>query len=394
MAIFIDFFQKADPYNLKFKIGNVSNAFVNAIRRTVISEIPTIGFDTAEYTDSSLTIIDNSSSLHNEYILHRLGLIPIFFKNVNDFDTSNYTFSINVENKTEHTIDVTSKDFKVFNKTTGLFEDTLDFFKPDPITGDHILITRLKPNFGSDGEKLNITGSCIMGVGSYNASFSPVSVSIFTNSIDNAKVETELKEYISDLEIKKGSKLTLEEFEDSKNKFIIDESERHYFIDSNGEPYVFDFNIESIGIMKSSTILFDACTILEDKIKYFITLLNNDNNDDVEIVSSDAIMDAMDVIIKDETHTLGNLLQNYIYKYSSKDELLFVGYKNPHPLIKTIVLRLSLKNNNVENVKKIITDACNKALDDFNTVKTLVSREFPNISKPIKVVKKIIKKNK
>jgi len=392
MALFIDFYQKNDPYNIKFKIGNISNSFANSIRRTIISEIPTLGFDTAEYTDSSLNIIENTSSLHNEYILHRLGLIPIYFNNINDFDTSNYTFTINIENKTEHAIDVTSKDFKVFNKTSGLFEDTLNFFKPDPITGDHILITKLKPNFGSDGEKINISGSCIIGSGSYNAAFSPVSVSIFTNAIDDTLIEKELKEYISSLELKKGDKLTPTEFEDYKNKFIIEESERHFYIDDNGEPYVFDFNIESIGIIKSPKILFDACSILEDKLKYFIKLLNDDDNDDVEIVSSDSIMDAMDIIIKDETHTLGNLLQHYIYKYSSRDDLLFVGYKNPHPLIKNIVLRLSLKNNNIDNVKKITIDACNKAIEDFNNVKTLVSKEFPSIAYSKKIIKKIKKK--
>ena len=43
-------------------------------------------------------------------------------------------------------MDVTTADFEVVNTETGKREETLDFFPPNRITGENILIVKLKPN--------------------------------------------------------------------------------------------------------------------------------------------------------------------------------------------------------------------------------------------------------
>ena len=43
----------------------------------MISEIPTVAFDTMDYENSSLKVIQNSGALHNEMLVHRMGMIPI-----------------------------------------------------------------------------------------------------------------------------------------------------------------------------------------------------------------------------------------------------------------------------------------------------------------------------
>ncbi|MDQ4056889.1 MAG: DNA-directed RNA polymerase subunit D, partial [Thermoproteota archaeon] len=65
----VDILERADE-KIIIKFTNVPRQYVNAIRRTSISEVPTLAID-------DVVILENSSVMHDEAIAHRLGLIPL-----------------------------------------------------------------------------------------------------------------------------------------------------------------------------------------------------------------------------------------------------------------------------------------------------------------------------
>jgi hypothetical protein len=60
------------PHFISFVLSETDTSMANTMRRIMIAEVPTLAIDLVEYHE-------NSSVLNDEYIAHRLGLIPIKF---------------------------------------------------------------------------------------------------------------------------------------------------------------------------------------------------------------------------------------------------------------------------------------------------------------------------
>jgi DNA-directed RNA polymerase subunit D len=63
-------FASLDDYTTRFTLTGARPAFANALRRAMISDVPTLAIE-------DVRIYDNTSALFDEMLTHRLGLIPI-----------------------------------------------------------------------------------------------------------------------------------------------------------------------------------------------------------------------------------------------------------------------------------------------------------------------------
>ncbi|EOB11910.1 DNA-directed RNA polymerases I and III subunit RPAC1 [Nosema bombycis CQ1] len=148
---------------LEFDLINVHCSIANAIRRILISEIPTVSID-------KISIIDNTSVLPDEFLAHRLGLIPLnvspedldFFKSTHDSSNSLY-FSLKIENKTKDVIDVTSNNIKWLPK-----DDQNDLCRNVELKKD-IPIAKLAPK-----QRIEVNMIAIKGTGNEHGKWSPV----------------------------------------------------------------------------------------------------------------------------------------------------------------------------------------------------------------------------
>ncbi|KAF1991440.1 insert subdomain of RNA polymerase alpha subunit, partial [Aulographum hederae CBS 113979] len=79
-----------DHTTVSFQLKNVDLAFANSLRRVILSEVSTVAIDVVE-------VSINTSTLPDEFLCHRLGLIPLNSKNCDtdllvhrDCDCENY----------------------------------------------------------------------------------------------------------------------------------------------------------------------------------------------------------------------------------------------------------------------------------------------------------------
>jgi len=64
--------------SISFLLSDVDVSMANALRRVMLAEVPTMAIDLVE-------IEQNTSPLHDEYLSHRLGLIPLISHEVNEY---------------------------------------------------------------------------------------------------------------------------------------------------------------------------------------------------------------------------------------------------------------------------------------------------------------------
>ena len=341
---------------MTFTLTGVDACYANGIRRVILSEIPIVVFKTTPHEENKSNILINTSRLNNEIIKQRLSCIPICIKDL-EIDFQNYLLELDVENKTDTMIMVTTKDFRIKNLTTSSYleDHTLrEIFPPYiPPTGKgeyYIDFLRLRPKISDElpGERIKLTCAFSVSTARDDSMFNVVGTCSYGFTPDRDEMVKQLS-----LRQNKWS-------EEGKNPAEIDFESKNWNL-LEGLRYVkkqsFDFIIQTIGIYDNTDIVIKSCEILIQKINIQKELLDKD---ELPIEpANNTLENSYDITLVNEDYTVGTILNNELYEtfYKEHKTLSYTGFKKMHPHDTDSLLRIAFSGptSNKTNVKEILT---------------------------------------
>ena len=351
--------EEKDVYS--FTLSNINVSLANAIRRIILSEIPTLVFYTENYKDNKCKITSNTSRLHNEIIKQRLSCIPIHMKEL-DILPDKYILEVDVENETDNIMYVTTEHFKIKNKLNSNYlteAETRKIFPKNPITQSFIDFVRLRPRISVTipGEQLKLTCDFSVSSAKESSMFNVVSKCAYANTPDPVKIAEVWDQMEKKLIADETSK---DEIEFQKRNFMLLDAQRHFIPDS------FDFVVQTIGVYDNREIVKKACAILQNKFVEYVKLIDEDT---LPIVVSETTIDhCYDIILEGEDYTVGKVIEYILYEtfYVSEKKLSFCGFKKYHPHNHESIIRIAFVDNMDKTmVRQCLRSACVDAQDVF-----------------------------
>lgn len=314
---------------LKFTLSGVDVSIVNALRRTILSNIPCIVFETYPEENNKCTIIKNTTKLNNEILNQRLSCIPIHITDLS-FPLKQYKVVVNKTNESDTIIYVTTEDFQLYDIKNDLFVshgDVLKIFPPDPLTKRYIDVVRLKPKIPncSPGETLHFECAFSISNASSNGSFNCVSTCSYSNTIDTKKMQTQFTQFCQDLRKKE---LTKEEIEISEKNWKLLDAQRYYLENS------FDCIVETVGVFKNKDIVKAACQVIKNDLRRIIDMSDSNKQYQIEIKHSVSTLEnSFDIILENNDYTIGKVLEYMFYQnlFNEGKKISFCGFRKDHP---------------------------------------------------------------
>jgi DNA-directed RNA polymerase alpha subunit len=353
---------------IEFTLSGVNVSLANAIRRTILSDIPLVVFKTTPYEENKANIMTNTSRLNNEIIKQRLSCIPIHIKDIDNFPLKNYMLEVNVENTTDNIIYVTTKDFMIKDLISNKFLDetkTREIFPANEL-GYFIDFVRLRPKLSEEllGEKLHLTCEFSVGTAKEDGTFNAVSTCSYGYTQDEDKIAIELAKNIQ------GWK------DEGKNQKEIDfESKNWKYLNAKRitKKDSFDFIVQTIGIYSNYELLDLACDIIIKRLNIIDTQLETDK---LQIEkSNNTLKNSYDIILEDDDYTIGKIIEYAIYSkfYEGSKILTYCGYKKMHPHDSESIIRIAY---DIEEPETFVKQNLKECINDLVAVYQKIKKEF------------------
>ena len=331
---------KSNKSTFTFTVSNCNVSFANALRRIILSEIPTIVIRSTPYERNDVTIHINTTRLNNEILKQRLSCIPIFIRDqLSEEELQEYEVVIEKKNESEAIEFITTEDFKIKHGDKELTKEVVHkIFPPDPITQDYILFARLRPKISDDipGEELKIVAKLAIGTAQESSTFNVVSTCSYAMTPDEAQQYAVWAEKEKELE---ASNISENEMSLEKKNWFLGEGRRIYREDS------FDFVIESLGVFTNKKLMQLAAGIMNTKLSNFSAQITDGT---FPITASrGTVQNSFDLTLVNESYTIGKVLEYILYQqhYITDGTLTYIGFIKKHPHDDNSLIRMSFKES-------------------------------------------------
>jgi DNA-directed RNA polymerase alpha subunit len=292
--------------HLEFELNNVGISMANAIRRVALAEVEIYAIDQA-----NVKISENTAPLHNEYVSHRISLLPVNqdvagLENLKFYISKKHTKDVPIDNDQNGIMEITTDNVQVYDSSNDTWINSKDIFT------DTFLITKLNVKQKFLGE---FTVS--KGIAKNHARWQAVSTICYRYKVKK------------DLENVEYDKISLEE-------------ERDWVKRDNGDPTGFIFYLESSGVMELRLVIQKSLEIIKDKLVKFSRYIQT-NSTKIGWTNNEML----DFEYEGEMHTLGNLISTIGLEQLGADD--FIGYRIVHPMMDKFIMRMKLANSKSKN---------------------------------------------
>ncbi|RID44161.1 hypothetical protein BRARA_I00976 [Brassica rapa] len=271
----------------KFELRDTDVSMANALRRIMISEVPTVAIDLVE-------IEVNSSVLNDEFIAHRLGLIPLtseramsmrFSRDCDACDGDgqcefcSVEFHLSAKCVTDQTLDVTSRDLYSADATVTPVDFGADSSGADSGEQRGIIIVKLRR-----GQELKLRAIARKGIGKDHAKWSPAATVTFMYEPDII-INEDMMDTLTDeekIDLIESSPTKVFDFDSVTRQVVVVDPEAYTYdeevikkaeamgkvglIEIRPKDDSFIFTVESTGAVKASQLVLNAIDLLKQKL--------------------------------------------------------------------------------------------------------------------------------
>jgi len=257
-----------DEETIRFLVEGVGVAFANALRRTMVSEVPMMVVEDIFY-------FDNSSLVSDEVLAHRVGLVPL------KTNLESYVLPEDCDCEAELGC---PKCRAVLTMDVEAGEDTVTVYSGDLIPEDtsiapvssRIPLAKLAP-----GQAIKFEAYAQLGQGKVHAKWSPVSMCVYQNvalvEVEDEAAAKKCVESCGDgIATLDGDKLKIIDIQGFEKHHPCRELVSHEEIMQGLKKDEFLFTVESTGGLPPERIVKEAVKILKGKLSILVEKVDAD----------------------------------------------------------------------------------------------------------------------